>query len=611
MSSVANFESSKDFLNDILEDSKNCIIQLPEFQRDWVWDDEHVINLLSSISLSYPIGVIMMLNTGKEEIFLKSRPIEGINVKDEDLPIPEKLILDGQQRITALYLSLASNKPVNTWKTTKKNKLQRWYYIDIKKAMDPNVVRSEAILSIPHDKKILNFRAEVIGDYSTPEKEYEAGYFPLSKIFDYSTWRSEYNKYWKYQEEKVKLFDQFEAEILKRFDKYLIPTIILKKETPKEAVCQIFENVNTSGVPLNVFELLTATYATKIVSNNPKKYFNLREDWSDRLKKLKKHHIVKSIQNTDFLQAISLLSTYNKKLSNDGIAVSCKKKDILELPFEEYIKYADAVTKGFIEVDNILHSQKIFSDIDLPYRTQLVPFATILAFLDKNADKDSVRSKLLQWYWCGVLGELYGSAVETRFANDLIEVMNWINGGQQPSTVVDANFVQNRLLTLRTRNSAAYKGISALLIREGGEDFISGLAIDDQIYKSEKIDIHHIFPSAYCKDIIDINKCNCIINKTPLSARTNKIIGGKAPSIYLPKIQGISGAPNERMDKILSSHLIDPNSIRSDDFDTFFIRRQNEIIKYIEKAMGKGVAKDNKNVIPLAIEEDDEEEEES
>ena len=74
------------------------------------------------------------------------------------------------------------------------------------------------------------------------------------------------------------------------------------------------------------------------------------------------------------------------------------------------------------------------------------------------------KQNVRQWYWSGVLGELYGGAVESRHARDLPEVLGWIReGAPLPTTVRDSNFNPHRLLTLRTRNSAAYKGIYALL----------------------------------------------------------------------------------------------------------------------------------------------------
>ena len=184
--------------------------------------------------------------------------------------------------------------------------------------------------------------------------------------------------------------------------------------------------------------------------------------------------------------------------------------------------------------------EHIFLDRDLPYQTQLVPLAAILAELGDSWEEIGIKQKVRQWYWCGVLGELYGGAVESRHARDLPECLSWIqDGGPLPTTVsVTPSFNPDRLLTLRTRNSAAYKGIYALLMQRGGREFLTDVPISFQTYEEERIDIHHIFPKAWCKKYeIEHKRMDCVVNKTALSARTNRIIGGAAPSTYLRALE--------------------------------------------------------------------------
>jgi len=172
----------------------------------------------------------------------------------------------------------------------------------------------------------------------------------------------------------------------------------------------------------------------------------------------------------------------------------------------------------------------------------------------------------------------------------LLELLDWINGGSEPTTVKESSFDPERLNTLRTRNSAAYKGIYALLMRDGGIDFRTGEPIDIQTYYEDNIDVHHIFPQDWCKNHgISQDDYNSIINKTPLSAKTNRIIGGSAPSVYIEKIQKNAGIEEIRMDEILSSHVIEPMLIRNDNFEEFFEIRKKAILKRIEKSMGKPV----------------------
>jgi hypothetical protein len=595
MNSITTFASTKEYLSKILDDIHHGTTQLPDFQRGWIWDDERIQSLLASISQSFPIGAVMMLETGNVDVKFKPRLIEG--VKLDAAPEPDLLILDGQQRLTALYQALIGQSAVDT-RDIRGKAMKRWYYIDMVKALEPNGDRDECIRSIAETKLIKNFRGETVEDYSTPETEYHAGLFPFNKVFSSDTWMMGYQEYWDYDKDKTKLFNRFNIEIIKRFEQYQLPLITMSKETPKEAVCVVFEKVNTGGVSLNVFELLTATFA----ADN----FNLREDWETKVTRMKAYPILQKIENTDFLQAISLLATRSRHLAaiKEGISpenapgISCKRKDILKMTLEDYQTYKEQVIAGFEKAARLLTLQKFFSARDIPYRTQITPLAAAVSLLGDKIENEPVRLKIFQWYWCGVLGELYGGAIESRFAKDVPEILTWVNDGPEPTTVSDAHFAPSRLLTLRTRNSAAYKGIYTLLMRDGGLDFMSGQPIDYSNYFEENIDIHHIFPEKWCSEHgkskdsnTDINY-DCIVNKAPLSYKTNRKIGGNAPSVYLEKIQKDAKITPKRLDEIMISHILDPALVRADNFEAFFTARKEAILQRIEGAMGKLIARD-------------------
>jgi len=133
----STFKTAEPLLHELLEDVHQCSIQLPDFQRGWVWDDNHIRELIASVSLSYPIGAVMLLEAGGDHVRFKARPVEGVELRN--LPSPDKLILDGQQRLTSLYQSLFSGKVVET-QDARKRPLRRWYYIDIRKALDPTSI---------------------------------------------------------------------------------------------------------------------------------------------------------------------------------------------------------------------------------------------------------------------------------------------------------------------------------------------------------------------------------------------------------------------------------------------------------------------------------------
>ena len=568
--------------------------QLPDFQRGWVWDDYRIRALIASITNNYPVGAAMFLEYGNPNIKFKNRVIEGVDAKNVT---PSELILDGQQRLTSVYSSMFSQKAVQT-RTDKGKDIQRFYYINIEKALDPDTDRVDAIISVPETRIVTsNFGRDIDLDLSSKDKEFEQKMFPMNIILDSTKsfmWQQDYLKHYNMDAQIVAQYMEFQGKIIIPVLQYTMPVILLDKSTPKEAVCQVFENVNTGGVSLTVFELVTAIFA---MDN-----FELRKDWDDRKKNYLNGDLLSVITATDFLTACTLLSTYNKfKINNSG-AVSCKKKDVLNLSLAEYQKYAEKLTNGFVESEKILQEERIFSSKDLPYTTQFIPLAVLCTLLDEDNQIKitNIKNKIKQWYWCGVFGEMYGGANETRYVYDVVGVMEWIKDDTKlPRTIQESYFNPTRLLGLQSRLSAAYKGIMALILKNHCKDFISGREMDFVVYKAENIDIHHIFPRAYCeKQNYNKTLWNSVVNKTPISYSTNREIGGVSPNTYLTKIEGKGKVTSDDLNEYLKSHLIDVDCCRTDDFKQHIIKRAKLLLSAIENATGKTISgKDSEEVI--------------
>ena len=112
------------------------------------------------------------------------------------------------------------------------------------------------------------------------------------------------------------------------------------------------------------------------------------------------------------------------------------------------------------------------------------------------------------------------------------------------------------------------------------------------MFFDESVDIHHIFPRDWCKkQDIPASVYDSVVNKTPLTARTNRILGGDAPSVYLERLErGTSGSPailTADIDTYLGTHLIDAAFLRADDFEGFFAARQSELLTLIADATGQ------------------------
>ncbi len=147
MKVISMFDNTKESLSDFLEEIHTGKIQLPDLQRSYTWCNDQIVKLIASISLSFPIGAILTIQVKNNSSTFKPRLVEGVQL---DQPcLPESLILDGQQRSTTAYMCLRSGRSVMI-RDRKTHKIQeRYYYIDIAAALNPEIDRVEAIISLP------------------------------------------------------------------------------------------------------------------------------------------------------------------------------------------------------------------------------------------------------------------------------------------------------------------------------------------------------------------------------------------------------------------------------------------------------------------------------
>jgi len=591
------FDSTKASLHDLLRDIHDGKVQLPDFQRGWVWDDDHIRDLLVSIARSFPIGAVMLLEAGGE-VHFETRPVEGLEKKVSKDCSPEKLILDGQQRLTTLTQALFLEEPVHT-RTAKGKKIKRHYYFDIQRAVDFPHALDEAVIAVDDKRQVRsNFGRDVDLDLTTRELECQQLYFPCDQVMSSDDWEATLHQV---APEHFSTYMKFRSEVLAPFRSYQLPVILLKKETSKEAVCLVFEKVNTGGVQLSVFELITASYAAD--------GYNLRDDWfgskvrrvQSRKERIEKDSLLKGTEATEFLQAISLLHTLELRMADIATGktgkqvrpVSAKRADVLQLPLSAWQAWADKLENGYRLVGRFLRKECFYSRRELPYSTQLVPLAAVMSHLGERWLEPKIYDKLARWYWSGLLGELYGGAVESRMANDFEELLRWFDDDEAlPRTVRDANFQPDRFDTLRSRLSAAYKGINVLVLREGSKDWFWKASIQELDADDVNLDIHHIFPRKWCEDQgIAREQYDSILNKTPISYKANRKVGGDAPSEYLSRIQNEKqvGLSDGEMDALLTSHAISPELLRADAFEKFLEDRRKRLSSLVEKAMGKKV----------------------
>jgi hypothetical protein len=589
--SSSSFTITQSPLLNLLQDIKQGKIQLVDFQRSWCWDEDRITRLLASVSLGFPVGAIMLVEQGNPDVQFKPRLVEGVNL--DDPPLPTALIADGQQRLTALFMSLLSDQSVRIDRGKRYPPEKHWYYINIEQALNyPHSKRHKAILGFSVDETLYR-DGEFLLDCSTRTIEAELGLFPLFQVFNFPEWRSHYCNCWHDDPPKLAMIEEFEATVIRNFEQYQMGVFLLSAELPKESIYYIFEENNKRHSQVTEFDWLTASFAAK--------GFDLRSDWIARERRFNSHPVLRQLRSMDFLQAIALIvnNTRGAQVPPPGSRpeelpkVACNRQDVLHLELVEYQQWAEPLSIAFEQVARFVHNQAIYEPNDLPYPMQLVVMAPLFTILGEQVKLNWVQQKLKQWFYCAIVSGSYSRLREAVATKDLLEVPEWINGGEVPLTVREAHLPAQQLQSIVNSGSPIYRTLTAFLRCDVALDFVSGEPILRGLRSDQKIENHHIFPQQWCKQQrIPPSRYNSIINRTPLTAQTNNWLGGVAPSEYLIYLEG-HGMSGQKIDEILRSHLIEPITLYNDDFDAFFEARTQAILARFGRAMGNDLLGDN------------------
>jgi len=590
MTSISSFSITQSPLLNLLQEIKSGKIQIIDFQRSWSWDEERITRLLASVSLGFPVGSIMLVEQSHSDVKFKPRLVEGVNF--DHPPVPTALILDGLQRLTSLFMSLLSDQAVRLDRGKRYPPEKHWYYINIEQAINyPPNKRHEAILGFSIDEALYP-DGEFLVDSETREIEADLGLFPLFQVFNFPQWRSHYCKYQHNNPQKLAMIDEFEATVIKNFEQYQMGILLLSAQLPKESIYYIFEENNKRHSQATEFDWLTASFAAK--------GFDLRSDWIAREKRLSSHPVLRQLRSMDFLQAIALMANHTQRAQvpppgsrPEELPKVARSRDVLRLDLAAYQQWAEPLSVAFEQVARFLNNQAIYEQNDLPYPMQIVIMAPLFAILGEQVKLNWVYQRLKQWFYCAIVSGSYSRLRESTATKDLLEVPEWINGGEVPSTVTEAHLSGEQLQSIVNAGSPVYRTLTAFLRCDVALDFLTGEPIPRSLRSDPKIENHHIFPQQWCKQQgIPPSRYNSIVNRTPLTAQTNNWLGGVAPSEYLTYLEG-HGMSAQRIEEILRSHLIDPTTLYNDDFEAFFEARTQAILARFGRAMGKNELGDN------------------
>lgn len=247
-------------------------------------------------------------------------------------------------------------------------------------------------------------------------------------------------------------------------------------------------------------------------------------------------------------------------------------------------------------IDLLRHPQEFgaISSEYLPYVSILPAFAALQVAarnLPPNRQLEAQR-KIRHWYWASVFTNRYSGSVESTSARDYLDVKAWFdNDASEPGLIAEfeARFRGLELRRETRRGTSIYNGIFNLLVLRGARDWMTG-----KVPQYGDLDDHHIVPKSWTKDRKLETSIDTILNRTPLTAETNrKVINERLPNRYLPELIESNGEATVRA--TLESHFISPaafdillrNPFTLDDFEAFISERQRTLLEAIEDLLVK------------------------
>jgi len=572
---------------------------IPDFQRDFEWEPWDIQALMRSIFLDYYIGSLLLWK-GKDENFeaLACEPLYGFEGRGE----PTHIVLDGQQRLTAMYYAFMAPKVA-----LPRRKNRFLYFIRVDKFMDEFYDDAFPYDWTQHVERLLDDR----------EAQFESHLFPIAVVgqggWELPNWVQGYEKYWRDKEAAAKEagFDD-EAKLAarnainaRRFgehvkgitEQYQIAYIELDRDLELDKICDIFTQINSRGVRLDVFDLINALLKPKGLQ--------LKHMWREARDRLA--FVEDERMNVYILQVMSimrqaycspkylyyLLPGQEKKVREpDGsLRKEILVRDIRALE-ELWHQAVDALEDA---LKRLSHPQEYgaISEQYLPYVSILPAFAAIQAAVRDLPPNDRLEAqrKLRHWYWASVFANRYSGSIESTTARDYLDLKAWFNGGPEPAFI--GEFKERfRSLDLRRetkRGSSVYNGIFNLLVVRGARDWMTG-----NVPQYDDLVDHHIVPKSWAKGHNLETSIDSILNRTPLTADTNRsVIGDRLPNEYLPKLIKQNGESAVR--QTLESHLISPaafeillrNPFEPSDYEAFVTERQRTLREAIEDLLIK------------------------
>lgn len=524
--------------DDIIKNIENGIYQIPKFQRDFVWDKNKSAKLIESLLKGYPIGSFILWKTKERLKSLKK--LGGKILKEIEDGDFVYYILDGQQRITSLYLAI------------KGLKIDKNDYKEIFIDLDKDIENEDDVCVCVKPKNGISF-------YDLMNKK-------ITEIIK------------DFGEEIAQRVEELKEHI----KSYEFSTIEIENQS-LDKIADIFTRINTSGKELTLFEIVNAKIYTE--ATKEQEGFDLEEKFDILIKDLERSGYESIAENKNII--LQLMALVLKK--------SSKREAILSIDKHSFIKKWDCVVKCLQHaIDKIRDSLKIPVSKLLPYYALIIPFAYFY-YINKKPPTNKQLENLHRYFFRAAFGERFSSSTESKLNEDikLVEKIcknEKIDFKKEVDCDESKRYYEDKLKNGFSTSSAFDKSLLCILAYKEPKKFNdnSSVRLDNSwLNIASSKNYHHFFPKAYLKKLnkYDEDEINCLANITLVDDYINKrVIKDKAPSIYIKDFL----KDNPDLEQSLETHYINFSDfgILDDDYDKFLNKRASvladEILKRIK-----------------------------
>ena len=476
-------------IQNLLDEIGHGEILLPEFQRGYVWNRDQVRGLMQSLYLKHPTGHLLTWRTYKPSLVRGAHtPRDGHSV----------LLLDGQQRLTTLYVLFKGEAPLFYEGES--------LFFDLHFNMQTEEFRFYQISRMANDPTWISVHEFLRGGLTTM----------LERIDQLG-------------EDRRAVIQQNLAR-LSRLDAIRNYTYTVDQvsgdEFSVEQVVNIFNRVNSQGTPLTKADLALAHVCTI---------------WPEARDELRAFS--SKMAQVGFGVDLGFLVRCMAGVASGSIVL---EGTFMRTPAEELKSAWREMQPAFEHLVGVLrHEAFVGSLSDLTTDNVLVPVTIFLARHGGEFPSDTIKRRFIRWLYLAGLWARYSGSSETKLQQDVALVAG---SDPDPTHELEGAIVRERGRVAleesdldRARINSAVALLSRIVARaRGARDWFTGTHIyDPAVGKGHGDEHHHIFPKTLLQKagMADSTRINAVANRVILEQKPSLTHRRSPPADYLPKIE--------------------------------------------------------------------------